>query len=164
MAQVYKLRFLIIMLGLITLLLGAFFILSGNSILGISCFKYGGVITIIGIIVLQAIRQHKRESLGNNLREIAQRESHLLREISLPEFDTIEIPVLRVFSNGTTDLIFEVFPPENGKLTDLQIDNFHETLRTITGVDILHNDREHFLILSNSDDVIGKIVSFFKAL
>lgn len=164
MIQIYKLRFLIITLGFVALLLGLLFLLLGNSALAFSCVQYGGVVLVLGVIILQAIKQLKRESLMDHLREIAQRESYLLREIALPEFNEEETPVLRVFSNGTSDLIFEIFPPENGKLTDKQIKNLCDILRSITGVDVLHLDREHFVILSNSEDVIDKTVEFFRSL
>jgi hypothetical protein len=87
----------------------------------------------------------------------------ILKEILLSGFDEENPPLLRVFSNGTTFLLFEEFPPENEKLTDEQIDNFEAILSEKIGAKVIREDRELFIIYSNKDEVIEKIVSFFNS-
>jgi hypothetical protein len=61
-------------------------------------------------------------------------------------------------------LLFEEFPPENEKLTDEQIDNFEKELSSLIGAKVIQDDRELFIIYSNENDVVDKVVSFFKSL
>lgn len=84
-----------------------------------------------------------------------------MKEIEITGFDEEYPPVLRVLDNHTTYLIFEIFPPENGKLTDDQIDNLEDILSVVTGVEVIHEDRELFIIFSDAEKVIEKVVRFF---
>lgn len=90
--------------------------------------------------------------------------SKITEEINIEGFDENNIPVLRIFDNETSYLIFEEFPPENDKLSEEQIDNFDRVLSKITGVKVVHDDRELFIIYSNNSIVIGKVISFFNNL
>jgi hypothetical protein len=83
-----------------------------------------------------------------------------IKEIVLTKFDEENPPVLRVFDNGTTFLLFEDFPPENEKLTDEQIDNFENELSSAIGAKVVREDRELFIIYSNEEEIINKIVAF----
>jgi hypothetical protein len=85
---------------------------------------------------------------------------NVINEILLTGFDEENPPVLRVFDNGTTFLLFEEFPPENEKLTDAQIENFEKELSSITGAKVIRDDRELFIIYTNEDEVINKIIAF----
>ena len=149
---------------MLTLVLGFIAWLTGMKTFGEVAIKYGIGIIVFGIIVLQAIKQLKRESMGHNLRQISGEESRLVKEIALTCFDENEVPLLRIYSNGTSSLMFEMFPPENNKLTSSQVENFRTILAEITGVDIIHDDRETFLILSNENKVINRVVQFFEEL
>ena len=131
MKILYKLRFLGLILGVFTIAFGSKAWLMGMKLLGVSFIKGGIVITVLGIIIFRAIRQLKYEDRRLTLREIAGRESHLIREIEWADFDENEVPILRVYSNGTSALIFEVFPSENNKLTTWQIENFRNVLEEV---------------------------------
>jgi len=84
----------------------------------------------------------------------------IIKEVKLLGFDEENPPILRVFDNGTTFLLFEEFPPENEKLTDEQIDNFENELSSYIGEKVVRNDRELFIIFGNDDTVINKIITF----
>lgn len=86
---------------------------------------------------------------------------NVIKEIVLEEFDEENPPLLRIFDNGTTFLLFEVFPPENEKLSDEQVDNFENGLSLFCGAKVVREDRELFIIYSNENEVIKKVVSFF---
>jgi len=85
---------------------------------------------------------------------------NVTNEILLKDFDEENPPLLRIFDDGTTFLLFEEFPPENEKLTDEQIDDFEEELSAFCGVKVVREDRELFVIYSNEDEVINKVISF----
>lgn len=160
MDNLYRLRFLPFLLGCLTLLFALIYRIARPTVDSDSILAYGLIITFIGIAFWRGMALSKKEKLHDKLVTIAQKSNQLLKEISLSEFDPEEIPIIRVFSNGTSSLIFEMFPPENNKFTSEQIDKMHIILAEIAGVEVLHDDRESFLILSNNETVLNKIASW----
>jgi len=77
------------------------------------------------------------------------------------EYNTL---LLRIFDDNTSFLLFDEFPPNNNKLTDYQLDNLDEILSKISGVKVIHDDRELFIIYSNEKIVLNKIILFFENL
>ncbi|MCD8042866.1 MAG: hypothetical protein LUH10_07355 [Tannerellaceae bacterium] len=118
------------------------------------CRTLGGLFLIVAIGVLRWIFKNEPE-------KPQQPKGDVLKEIEITGFDEEYPPVLRVLDNHTTYLIFEIFPPENGKLTDNQIDNLQDILSVVTGVEVIHEDRELFIIFSDAEKVIEKVVRFF---
>lgn len=85
-----------------------------------------------------------------------------INEIEIQGFDDDNIPVIRVFDNDQSYLIFEEFPPENDRLPEKQMANLERVLSKISGVDVMQDDRGLFIINSNKDEIIDKIICFFK--
>lgn len=89
---------------------------------------------------------------------------NVIKEIKILGFDEDNEPVIRIFDNNQSYLIFGEFPPENDKLSEGQITNFEQILSGITEVKVKHDDRELFIIYSNDEKVMNKVVDFFNSL
>ncbi|MDD4849275.1 MAG: hypothetical protein PHO10_01095 [Gemmiger sp.] len=89
-------------------------------------------------------------------------QERVTEEILLDAFDKLEPPLLQVLDNGMMYLIFEGFPPENGKLSAEQCEHFEETLAAFIGVPVIHDDRELFIIKGNAKKTIARITNFFE--
>ena len=70
--------------------------------------------------------------------------------------------VLRVLSDKTTFLIFDMFPPKRGKLTKYQVDNFEKLLADTIKKKVVHSDRELFVIFDDSQKMIDDVTSFLQ--
>lgn len=86
----------------------------------------------------------------------------VVKELLLHSFDQPEPPLLQIHDNGLMYLIFEGFPPENGKLSDEQCEHFEEILSAFIGVPVIHDDRELFIIEDNSQRTIDLVSDFFE--
>lgn len=102
------------------------------------------------------------ETLENNKNK--QTSVSVIREVTIDNFDEEYPPVLRIMDDGTTYLIFGIFPPRNKKMTTHQIENLAKTLTEITGKKVIQDDRELFLIFDNSEKMIDEIILFLQRL
>ena len=89
-------------------------------------------------------------------------EDNVMEEILFHAFDKVDPPLLQVLDSGIMYLIFEGFPPENGKLSAEQCEHFEEILSDFIGVPVIHDDRELFIIENNSKRVIELVAKFFE--
>ncbi|MCD7933090.1 MAG: hypothetical protein LUH15_18010 [Tannerellaceae bacterium] len=119
------------------------------------CRILGGVFLIFAIVILRWMFKNEPQVPKKPTGEV-------VKEIKITQFDGEDTTLLKVLDDNTTFLIFEGFPPDNEKLTENQIDNFEEILSAVSGVDVVHDDRELFIIFSNDEKVIEKIIRFFK--
>ncbi|MGM5629620.1 hypothetical protein O2K51_01860 [Apibacter raozihei] len=70
---------------------------------------------------------------------------------------------MRIFYNNISYLIFDEFPPaETDKLSNNQINNLSGILSDLTGVDVIHDDRELFIIMSNDKIILEKVIAFLE--
>jgi len=68
--------------------------------------------------------------------------------------------ILRILSDKTTFLIFDMFSPKRSKLTKYQADNFEKFLAEATGKKVVHDDRELFVIFDDSQKMIDDVILF----
>lgn len=154
--SLYKLRYLPLILGLLSLVSGIiirFVIEAGTNVL-----FFGLLFTIVGIIFLQAMRQLHKEKL-NQLKAPLTIKLVKPTRITIPGFDD-ECPEI-VLTNEYTLLLFNFFPPEHEKLTKIVTNNFVNDLSSFIGNEVIHEDRELFRINSNDPQIVNQLLVFF---
>lgn len=103
---------------------------------------------------------HSIEIMKERLKNQVQ--AAIVKEIVIDSFDGKYQSVLRVFSDKTTYLVLEEFPPRSKRITKQQVANFDKILADLTGKKVVHDDRELFLIFDDSQEMIDKVVSFLQ--
>ena len=120
----------------------------------------------VSLITKCFLNWYKELNLPNTINEIqkqiAEHEAvSVIKEIEINVFDGA---VLRLLSDKTAYLIFNTFPPDGGKLTKNQIDNFDKLLAEAIKKKVVHDDRELFIIYDDSQKTIDDITSFLHGL
>ena len=88
----------------------------------------------------------------------------VVSEMVVSGFDDEFQPVIRVFDDKTTWLIFGRFPPPTKKMSLKQADNLDKLLAKLTGKKVIRDDREVFVIFDDSQEMIDKVISFLQNL
>jgi hypothetical protein len=122
----------------------------------------------IALIAKALLRWYKELGLPKAIEDVARRikeqpKIFVVNEIEIDGFDDEFPPVLRVFSDKTTSLIFGIFPPRNTKITKSEANNFERLIADATGKKVIRDDRETFVIFDDSQEMIEHVVSFMKA-
>jgi len=99
-------------------------------------------------------------SIDETIKRMAEHEAvTVTKEIKIKVLGGV---VLRILSDKTTYLLFNFFPPEKGKLTKYQTDNFEKLLAEATGKKVVHDDRELFIIFDDTQKMIDDVTSFLQ--
>ena len=87
---------------------------------------------------------------------------NVVKEIEINIFN--DIATLNILNDGTANLIFNFFPPDKNTLTKYQIKNFEKILSKAINKKVIHEDRELFIILDDSEEMINDLICFLNNL
>lgn len=122
----------------------------------------------IALITKLIMQWYKELGLPHSIHQITAHSKEsphptVIKEIEISPFDDEFPPIIRVFNNKTTSLVFGVFPPRNTKLSQQQIYNFDKLLSAATGKKVIQDDRETFVIYDDSESTLSSIVSLLQS-
>lgn len=88
---------------------------------------------------------------------------NLIREIIVKNYPEDNTPIINVLDNETSFLLIDEWPMEDDdRFSESEIENFEKILSDLSGVEVIQEDRDRFLIMSNSDLVVEKIVRYLE--
>lgn len=119
----------------------------------------------IALITKIIIEWYRELKLPDSIDEIQKQKGKqdavsVVKEIKLDAFG--DKVILRIFSDGKTFLLFNMFPPRKVKLTRYQEDNFEKLLAKVTKKKVIHDDRELFIIFDDSQKMIDNVIEFLR--
>jgi len=119
----------------------------------------------ISLIANNLLELYRKLKLPDSIEEVRKRLNEkksisVVREITINAFG--DKAVLRVLSDKTTFLIFNMFPPKGKKFKKYQIDNFEKLLADTIEKKVIHDDRELFVIFDDSQKMIDGVISFLQ--
>ena len=83
------------------------------------------------------------------------------KTIPISGFDPLGEPTIRVKSNGTLQVTFELMTPSCAQAEEMDLfDLFHKRLEYAIGAAVLWDDREVFIVQSNAPSVIRRLVRY----
>ena len=119
----------------------------------------------ISLITKNFLSWYKELKLPDSIEEM---QKHLAGHKAVTVVKEIKInalggAVLRILSDKTTFLLFNIFPPDGKKLTKYQADNFEKLLSEAIRKKVIHDDRELFIIFDDSQKMADDVTSFLKS-
>ncbi|KGN81623.1 hypothetical protein HW49_03990 [Porphyromonadaceae bacterium COT-184 OH4590] len=88
----------------------------------------------------------------------------IIKEIAIKNYPEDNTPVIRVFDNGTSFLLFEQFPmdEEEDYFSEEESDNLGEVLTALLKVEVYQEDRELFVIATNDPKKINLLKTYLE--
>lgn len=168
MHYLYRYRYIPFVIGMMMLIVGLGLKFFKPSVVSNQFIYDGGLITFLGFMFIRVMNDKRRQELEASDTVIVDntpipKRWNMIKEISIPDFD-VEDTIIRVFDDNTSLIAFDFFPPLVKKLTNEQVNNFATLLSNITGVKVVQYDKDSFLIYSNQDEVINKVVTYLNSL
>ncbi|ATA93985.1 hypothetical protein CGC54_06395 [Capnocytophaga canimorsus] len=89
---------------------------------------------------------------------------NIIKEIEINHYPEDNTPVINVFDNGTSFLLFEEFPmdEEENYFSEEESDNFEQILSELIGVKVVQEDRGCFVLMTNDLQKIQQVKDYLE--
>ncbi|MFJ1321901.1 hypothetical protein ACILDT_02700 [Capnocytophaga canis] len=89
---------------------------------------------------------------------------NIIKEIEINNYPEDNTPVINVFDNGTSFLLFEEFPmdEEENYFSEEESDNFEQILSELIGVKVAQEDRGCFVLMTNDLQKIQQVKDYLE--
>ncbi|MFJ1438203.1 hypothetical protein ACILPE_00510 [Capnocytophaga canimorsus] len=89
---------------------------------------------------------------------------NIIKEIEVNNYPEDNTPVINVFDNGTSFLLFEEFPmdEEENYFSEEESDNFEQILSELIGVKVAQEDRGCFVLMTNDLQKIQQVKDYLE--
>ncbi|EKB58219.1 hypothetical protein HMPREF9700_02027 [Bergeyella zoohelcum CCUG 30536] len=89
---------------------------------------------------------------------------NIIKEIEINHYPEDNTPVINVFDNGTSFLLFEEFPmdEEENYFSEEESDNFEQILSELIGVKVAQEDRGCFVLMTNDLQKIQQVKDYLE--
>ncbi|MFJ1352175.1 hypothetical protein [Capnocytophaga canimorsus] len=89
---------------------------------------------------------------------------NIIKEIEINNYPKDNTPVINVFDNGTSFLLFEEFPmdEEENYFSEEESDNFEQILSELIGVKVAQEDRGCFVLMTNDLQKIQQVKDYLE--
>lgn len=90
---------------------------------------------------------------------------NIIKEVEVNNYPEDNTPVIRVFDNGMSFLLFEEFPMNEDEdyFSEEESDNFEEILSNLLKVSVHQEDRELFVIATNDLEKINLLKTYLQS-
>lgn len=90
---------------------------------------------------------------------------NIIKEVEVNNYPEDNTPVIRVFDNGMSFLLFEEFPMDEDEdyFSEEESDNFEEILSNLLKVSVHQEDRELFVIATNDLEKINILKTYLQS-